>query len=1106
MEGWSKIRNQVNLTHQTRICFRIRFIYFWIREKLFRGPTKTFTDIDVDSSCIKKTGIFPTDLQVEFESPQNVDSPNKMDETSFMGVNITSGEILNLSLAKRQHDQCEAVIHFAIKEEGQPKEFELPLLPRTLNRNRQEDGNCWTCKDLKIWCLSPLCRWRISFNGLLSWAPITRVIYHQDDISRAAKSRALALSESANSEEELKSILEQYDEWGTFYGTYKIDDGEETELVLFGSKVRRIDEEEYILDMMCDNGTFSYLWGQNEELKVNYCELSRNDLHILEFSEELCKSSKLVGGKGSSLAILTQINSDFQVPPGFCITTAANSEHLENNPLLKQAIHKISDICCLGSMFEQAELTEHLKNELHEKMELLFGKQYEEVKFAVRSSAIGEDGEEISAAGQMETILGCKGLDQICDGIKKCWASCFGFRAVEYRRQNGQPIDVEMSVVVQEMVAADKAGVLFTRDPVNGNPAVISIAANYGIGESVVSAMSEPDSIVVNRTYYDQLSIGEIKIGTKQLQVTMKDNGGVEEKTVSDKDSKLCCITEEQALKLAQLGVLVEQSYGNPRDIEWAILEGKIFLLQARPITNLHNETEYFLRNELNLGVLTDKEVATAGNFKEVFPGALSTFHNSCFNPMFNLLHSKLGKLFGIEREPEPTTMKGTILIQQHRLSDRTMLTYFSKNHLSSMIKRTNNLKMDADFSKPNREILTDLFSKHLPFIQVNFDHIIVTLVSMQTNSNILVNLLGSDEDFTDVHLGDFALLLSIDSGTKAVESADVPTALQKLAHEIENSGDYENFLKMSKEEGEQFLTNDQSPIKQSFEDFITKHGHRCVKEFDVHTKTWAMEPSKLVGPIQTLICARNMTRDNKITVDEALDRLQTKLTPKAKKTLRSQVLKAREYVGYREQAKSCLIKTVDHYRQQYWKFARKLVKEGIIPEDELLFYMTREEIMSLVKNRSAKIIQRAMKRRRLHPIIDKLNFPEISTGIPKPVNEDEIRENSSEILSLKGIPVSRGIIEGTARVIKHVEEAHKIQPGDILITNATDIAWSPYFPSLSGVITELGGLISHGAVVAREYGIPCVVGVTNATIIIKSGETLRLNGTNGSVEVLSRK
>ncbi|KAG1714555.1 putative phosphoenolpyruvate synthase [Nymphon striatum] len=1082
MEGWSKIRNQVNLTHQTRICFRIRFIYFWIREKLFRGPTKTFTDIDVDSSCIKKTGIFPTDLQVEFESPQNVDSPNKMDETSFMGVNITSGEILNLSLAKRQHDQCEAVIHFAIKEEGQPKEFELPLLPRTLNRNRQEDGNCWTCKDLKIWCLSPLCRWRISFNGLLSWAPITRVIYHQDDISRAAKSRALALSESANSEEELKSILEQYDEWGTFYGTYKIDDGEETELVLFGSKVRRIDEEEYILDMMCDNGTFSYLWGQNEELKVNYCELSRNDLHILEFSEELCKSSKLVGGKGSSLAILTQINSDFQVPPGFCITTAANSEHLENNPLLKQAIHKISDICCLGSMFEQAELTEHLKNELHEKMELLFGKQYEEVKFAVRSSAIGEDGEEISAAGQMETILGCKGLDQICDGIKKCWASCFGFRAVEYRRQNGQPIDVEMSVVVQEMVAADKAGVLFTRDPVNGNPAVISIAANYGIGESVVSAMSEPDSIVVNRTYYDQLSIGEIKIGTKQLQVTMKDNGGVEEKTVSDKDSKLCCITEEQALKLAQLGVLVEQSYGNPRDIEWAILEGKIFLLQARPITNLHNETEYFLRNELNLGVLTDKEVATAGNFKEVFPGALSTFHNSCFNPMFNLLHSvvarhrcmrrsehvafktdKLGKLFGIEREPEPTTMKGTILIQQHRLSDRTMV----RTYLFSLEASKQHYSVDERVSPLFEKLVLAVIcclhrSRNFIFVKKNVLFMSAQLLNFRREWEIFKIY------FTDVHLGDFALLLSIDSGTKAVESADVPTALQKLAHEIENSGDYENFLKMSKEEGEQFLTNDQSPIKQSFEDFITKHGHRCVKE--------------------TLICARNMTRDNKITVDEALDRLQTKLTPKAKKTLRSQVLKAREYVGYREQAKSCLIKTVDHYRQQYWKFARKLVKEGIIPEDELLFYMTREEIMSLVKNRSAKIIQRAMKRRRLHPIIDKLNFPEISTGIPKPVNEDEIRENSSEILSLKGIPVSRGIIEGTARVIKHVEEAHKIQPGDILITNATDIAWSPYFPSLSGVITELGGLISHGAVVAREYGIPCVVGVTNATIIIKSG------------------
>ncbi|KAG1714560.1 putative phosphoenolpyruvate synthase [Nymphon striatum] len=401
--------------------------------------------------------------------------------------------------------------------------------------------------------------------------------------------------------------------------------------------------------------------------------------------------------------------------------------------------------------------------------------------------------------------------------------------------------------------------------------------------------------------------------------------------------------------------------------------------------------------------------------------------------------------------------------IKLRQIVNNIMMIMKSKRTLRSMKKTFGNLDLDHDFSKSNEEIINDIFQFYSPYVEALVAHIKVTFSSMAMNTSILVSLLGAEAEFSDEHYGDFALLLSIDSGSDAVESADVPSALQ---------------------EGVKFLTSDDCPVKEDYQDFMSKHGHRCVKE--------------------ALVRAQNMTKHKKLTVDEALEQLQSKLTSKQKKSLRKEVLKAREYVGYREQAKSLLIRTVDQYRKQFRKFGRKLVSEGRLPDEELIFFMTWEEIVSLMKTRSAKIIQRAMKRKRLHPLMDKLKFHEINYGVPKPIEDALlVTDNADGKIVLKGTPVSRGIIEGTARVIPQVEDANNLEPGDILVTNATDIAWSPYFPSLSGVITEIGGLISHGAVVAREYGIACVVGVTNATIHLKSGDKIRLNGNDGTIQVL---
>ncbi|KAG1679220.1 putative phosphoenolpyruvate synthase [Nymphon striatum] len=1063
--------------------FAVKYTLFWIRELMFRKHLKRFNVIDINGNTAADIGVYPNELHEQLENPQIVDIPDDMDETGFMGVNLTSGEVLNVSLAKRPNNYGEAVIHFYSPSlNGKEVEFELPIMPKTLVRNKMDDRYSWTCGDLKIWCHRPLTRWRISFNGLLRWVVYSRVIDHLEDTSANALARALALSQSSNPREDIGKLLNQYDEWGTFYGAITVDSGPETELLLFGCKTRKTGmiwgyvelgngfrhliqssdfellrfkeydsapkvlsirfkagDDHYILDIGCCSGNFDHLWGSNQDLKfscnnVSICLTSvYHDLRLhgkgmisfasqnnLELEPNLSLppfiSEPDVNESELKLVNILRLSDDFvkvpswlgfNVPDGLCITVSANYEHIKRNRSIAQQIELIENICCgkikgnvedeckmLYKLFEETRLSEELANELRAKLSESFGEDFEKIKFAVRSSAVGEDGEEMSAAGQMETFLGCKGMDQICISIMKCWASCFGFRAVEYRRQNGQLINVGMAVVIQNMIAADKAGVLFTRDPLDGNPAVISISANYGIGESVVSAMSEPDTIVVNRTFDNKLSLGDVTVGSKKLQVVMKEDGGIVQYGVSEEDTNVCCLNANEAEKLAEIGVLVEQSYGNPRDIEWAISENQIYLLQARPITNLHKDTDYILRNEMNIAMPSDKICATSGNIKEVLPGASSVLSMSFMQPHMNYQVIKVGKMFGINEPPDGIAVKSSFEFQRHYFGDRGRAMYRqitkskpskafrnmmkgvdiavngrvikddeiaklclkrNRSALDKMKKKYQNFQISFEMCHTNEQLLTSLKNCVKPFPQALTDHVFISMASMNANMSVLMLLLGKE---SDVHYGDFALLLSIESDTESVVSADVPSALELLAKEIIEKSDHKKFVEMSKEEGEQFLSSEDSPVKECYRDFINRHGHRCLKEFDIYSKTWAMEPSKLVAPIQAIVRSKDRKHENKLTVDEALSRIQSKLTPKELKTLRSHVLKARYCVGNREQAKSLLIRVNDQYRQQFRKLARNMVAEGRLPDEELLFFMTMEEINNLLKTRSAKIIQ----------------------------------------------------------------------------------------------------------------------------------------------------
>ncbi|CAL1271872.1 unnamed protein product [Larinioides sclopetarius] len=288
----------------------------------------------------------------------------------------------------------------------------------------------------------------------------------------------------------------------------------------------------------------------------------------------------------------------------------------------------------------------------------------------------------------------------------------------------------------------------------------------------------------------------------------------------------------------------------------------------------------------------------------------------------------------------------------------------------------------------------------------------------------------------------DFCQLLTTSS---EVESADVPAAMEKLAFFIFKENKPEDFKGMKTEEALRWLETSPTTAGEKYRDFLMKHGHRCLRE-------------NLVGSI-----TEEKIEKKHEDFDKLITGLKAPLTRINKLLLRFLLPWSRKAVQNRECSKSLLIRAINEWRKGYRKLSKLMVLEGRIPDEDILFFMTLEEIKELLETRSPRIISKANYRRRRQPIIDRYIFPEIIKGFPIPINaENKISVNTDENFSMKGLPVSRGVATGFVRVALDLEDASLLQPGEILVTYSTDIGWSPYFPILGGVVTELGGLISH--------------------------------------------
>jgi pyruvate,water dikinase len=853
-----------------------------------------------------------------------------------------------------------------------------------------------------------------------------------------------------------------------------------------------------------------------------------------------------VGGKGANLGELSRIMG-IRVPEGFCVTTEAYKKITENSQELKSLLHDLTgfkveereNIREISAKIRTAIETMPISKDIAEEIAVYLTKFEEKDAFAVRSSATAEDLPTASFAGQQDTYLNVIGKEAILTHISKCWASLFTERAVIYRIQNGfDHRKVYLSVVIQKMVFPQVAGILFTADPVTSNRKVLSIDASFGLGEAMVSGLVNPDIYkVCNGKIIDK------KVSTKKLAVYALKDGGTKEQEIEPGRQNKQVLTDVQILQLERIGRKIEEHFDHPQDIEWCLVDGTFYIVQSRPITTLYpipaaNDNE----NHVYVSVGHQQMMTDA-----MKPLGISFFLLTTRAPMRNaggrlfvdvtpMLASPVSKKTVIENlgksDPLIKDALMTVLEKEDFIkplpgdnpgkSNRAMPPTGSQAAIENDPAIVSDLIRHSETSieelKQNMQTKsgTALFDFILEDIQqlkkILFDPLShrVIMAAMDASSwiNEKMNEWLGETNVADTFSQSVPNNITSEMGLGLLDVADVirpyPEVINYLSR-IQFGIKNENFLdELVKFEGGQ-------EAKGAIYGYLNKYGMRCVGEIDITNTRWSEKPITLVPMILSNIknFEPNASRRKfKHGLQEAsnkekeiIDRL--KQLPdgeqKAKETKRMIDL-IRNFSGYREYPKYSMVNRYFVYKQALLKEAKQLIQAKVIHEKEDIYYLSFEELREVVRTNKVdyKIVS---KRKDEYKIYEKLKPPRVITSDGEIITGKYKRENLPA-QAIVGLPVSSGVIEGRARVILKIQDVD-LEYGDILVTPFTDPSWTPVFVSIKGLVTEVGGLMTHGAVIAREYGLPAVVGVENATRLIKDGQRIRVNGTDGYVEVL---
>ncbi len=726
-------------------------------------------------------------------------------------------------------------------------------------------------------------------------------------------------------------------------------------------------------------------------------------------------------------------------------------------------------------------------------------------KVAVRSSAEGEDGDEASFAGQYETVLNVEGVDNLRSAIGHCVASAANERARSYRREREGDDVVTMNVVVQAMVDARAAGVVFTADPVSARRDLLVVDAVAGLGAALVSGEATPDHYAVH-------SGGEIV--RRQLA------------------GASAILADHEIAMIAEQARGASEREGQPLDLEWAIdRDGTLFWLQARPITTLPADL-----NEFDTRLPRPDDVLTISNVSEMMPGAVCPLTGSFtgWGIDYGLQHMQVsvgareeisrdwqitawayghlllnlsGNVFmaagvlGTDEQQTAQALCGRIVPELKPMPPQPL--YRRVVNTARLLRYC--LRAPAVVEQFGRELsafrVENLDTSAAMWTQLAdkaafFDHAMAVHIQSSALSGFLCSIVenmvsGRANNSTAEEQGEAVRLLA---GATGVESALMLEQLDALVDRVAAHPDAASAFREADVDDALSWLRAEPSLAPVLESFFEDHGHRGYRELCMRDPAWIDDPAPLVMSMQAAVGARLATADHKPLHAEPID------LASLGRGLRWALPKAHNAIRRREHTKSQLVEVAHRFKVGFRHLGALLEEEGALPDADLVFFLAMEELPAFVANPGTEKVQRARARRAALEFQQRFEFPEVSVGIPQPL---EPRPVTLVDGILHGRPASRGIVQGTVRVAHTLEEAAELKPGEILVTPITDIGWTPYFSMIGGLVTDLGSAVSHGAVIAREYGLPCVVNTRQGTHYLSTGDRIRLDGDKGIVEKL---
>jgi pyruvate,water dikinase len=802
--------------------------------------------------------------------------------------------------------------------------------------------------------------------------------------------------------------------------------------------------------------------------------------YIRRFSEIKKEDVFIVGGKGANLGEM--FNAGLPVPDGFCVTGDAFDEYMKRNGLVQETPAYDEMLC---SLVAAGQFWAELEQEIAE----CYAGLGLNSRVAVRSSATAEDLPEASFAGQQETYLNVVGKGPLIIAIKKCFASLYSPRAVTYRKQaHFDAVKVSLAVVIQKMVESEVSGVLFTADPVSQNTDHMMLNASWGLGEAIVSGKVTPDIYICSKK---PKRIVDKKLGDKETLICYSSTG-IEERKTSLEQKNRFCLNDKQVFELFTMGQKIEQHYGSPQDIEWAISGGKLYLLQSRPITTLDKPNK-------KQSELSASQKAVLNNWIEHCPAPLYPLDvEPC--ELIDQAKSKVFHELGISISGELNLNEKGILsfsTGTMRISPRIVKVPFLLRGFTNYAVNSSNT--DNAFSKIKIELkkisavdvsllsisalvqhIKDLMNLSEEIAYVRFRYNIFPSVAV---SKLLYPALHR----IDKNINEFDLLSNL-----SYKTWDLNVALQKLAAYIQKHIDLKKDilgLKIINSSAIETIRNDYPNFSVRLQNFLNEFGWKSSSSYTAFSSvSWFEDATSLFSLIKALLKSDIKDIENN-KYQDILAKVDNRFSAKKAAKVREKIEEIRGYHVNREESLYLI--------EICYGLARRIVlslshrfPELFVQQKDILF-LTLAEVCTLpagiqgYKNRIGV-------RKAGRPQNERL-WNSLSLG-GKLDNKN----------TLTGMSGNGGLCRGTVKKILTLQEFSKMQQGDILVCRYTDPSWTPLFVLASAVVSDTGGPLSHSAIVAREYNIPAVLGCGNATEALCDGQEIIVNGDKGIVQIIS--